>query len=136
MRWFVLRARKPKDFFVFADDRSLVAVCVTHTQGRFNIYPELIVGTLYRVRRHLGLFAAQLGAMSPSAFYYRCVFVWNGVSAGLLFVTGFELSGTLAGAALPTLLFATHYKFATQVQWSPTLRECWALPCFPFDRYG
>jgi hypothetical protein len=52
------------------------------------------------------------------------------MSVGWMFMTGFKLSGTFAGGALATLVFVSHYKFATQVQWSPTLRECWALPCF------
>jgi hypothetical protein len=82
------------------------------------------------LQKHYGFLVPYVGSMSASAFYYRCVFIWNGLSLGLLFLTGFEISGTLSGGALSALMFAVHYKFATQVQWSPTLRECWALPCF------
>jgi hypothetical protein len=66
---------------------------------------------------------------APSAFYYLCIFAWSGVSVASVFVTGFVLSGrTVAGGLLAALVFVVNYKFSTQVQWSPTLRECWALP--------
>jgi hypothetical protein len=66
---------------------------------------------------------------APSAFYYFCIFAWSGLSVASVFVTGFLLSGrTLAGGLIAALVFVVNFKFSTQVHWSPTLRECWALP--------
>jgi hypothetical protein len=101
------------------------------TQSRFNIYPEVIVGFLYRAVKSTPWLATLLAdaLTAPSAFYYLCVFAWSGVSVASVFMTGFVLSGrTVAGGLLAALVFVVNYKFSTQVQWSPTLRECWALP--------
>jgi hypothetical protein len=103
-----------------------------NAMARFNIYPEVIVGFLYRTVKHVPWLTPLLAdsvLASPSAFYYFCVFAWNGLSAASIFMTGFVLSGhSLPGGMLAALAYAVNYKFSTQVQWSPTLREVWALP--------
>lgn len=103
-----------------------------NAMARFNIYPEVLVGFLYRAVKQAPTLVPLLAdsvLKTPSAFYYFCVFAWNGVSVAAIFLTGFVLSGhSLAGGLLAALSFVVNYKFATQVQWSPTLREVWALP--------
>jgi hypothetical protein len=103
-----------------------------NAMARFNIYPEVIVGFLYRTVKHVPWLTPLLAdsvLASPSAFYYFCVFARNGLSAASIFMTGFVLSGhSLPGGMLAALAYAVNYKFSTQVQWSPTLREVWALP--------
>merc|ERR1719400_2696638 len=83
-----------------------------NTLKRFNLYPELAAGLLYRglhtqqcwtVNRGEGLEPVQSceGSRDPPNFYIRVVWMMAGLTTVLLFVLGHFLSGSLAGGLLP-----------------------------------
>ena len=115
-----------------------------NTLKRFNLYPELAAGLLYRALDSMGLLTQQCwtvnrgeglepvqsceGSRDPPNFYIRVVWIMAGLTTVLLFVIGHFLSGSLAGGILPVVCFFYNHGEATRVMWTPPLRESFAFP--------
>ena len=115
-----------------------------NTLKRFNLYPELAAGLLYRGLDAMGLLTQQCwtvnrgeglepvqsceGSRDPPNFYIRVVWIMAGLTTVLLFVLGHFLSGSLAGGILPVVCFFYNHGEATRVMWTPPLRESFAFP--------
>jgi hypothetical protein len=117
---------------------------VINTLKRFNLYPELAAGLLYRGLSGAGLLSQQCwtvnrgeglepvqsceGLADPPNFYIAVVWVMAGLTTTLLFLLGHLLSGSLAGGLLPVICFFFNHGEATRVMWTPPLRESFAFP--------
>jgi len=115
-----------------------------NTLKRFNLYPELVLGLLYRGLDSLGLLHQQCwtvnrgeglqpvqsceGLRDPPHFYIAMVWVSAGATTALLLLLGHLLSGSLAGGLLPVICFFYNHGEATRVMWTPPLRESFAFP--------
>jgi len=117
---------------------------VINTLKRFNLYPELAVGLLYRGMNSLGLLSQTCyqinrgehmspvesceGYQDPPHFYINIVWLFSGLTTTLLFLLGYLLSGSLSGGLLPVICFFYNHGEATRVMWTPPLRESFAFP--------
>jgi len=117
---------------------------VINTLKRFNLYPELLAGSLYRTFNSLGWLKMQCwtvnrgkdlepvqsceGLQDPPHFYIMLVFLLAGLTTTLLFLLGLLLSSSVWGGLLPVLAFFYNHGEATRVMWTPPLRESFAFP--------
>ncbi|XP_078454476.1 protein C-mannosyl-transferase DPY19L1 isoform X1 [Lampetra planeri] len=121
---------------------------VINTLKRFNLYPEVILGGMYRtylaVTNSLGIQTVQcwtvnrgnmLSAISScegmgdiSYFYVNMVFFLNGLMMSVFFLYGTYLSGSVAGGLVAVLSFFFNHSEATRVMWTPPLRESFSYP--------
>ncbi|XP_052093722.1 probable C-mannosyltransferase DPY19L1 [Mytilus californianus] len=115
---------------------------------RFNLYPEVALGIIYRtyssfcqtfgiknkmcwtVNRGKDLSPVQSceGLGEPTYFYVEVVFWFSGIMMGTLFLFGTFLSGSPYGGILTVLSFFYNHGEATRVMWTPPLRESFAFP--------
>lgn len=117
---------------------------VINTLERFNLYPELAAGLLYRALNSTGLLSQLCwtvnrgenlepvlsceGSQDPPHFYIFIVWVFAGLTTSLLFLLGLLLSGSILGGLLPVIAFFYNHGEATRVMWTPPLRESFAFP--------
>jgi len=117
---------------------------VINTLKRFNLYPELVVGGLYRSFNNMGWLTMQCwtvnrgkdldpvqsceGLQDPPHFYIAVVFLLAGLTTSLLFLLGLALSHSWLGGILATAAFFFNHGEATRVMWTPPLRESFAFP--------
>lgn len=117
---------------------------VINTLKRFNLYPELAAGALYRGLDSLGLLSQTCwtvnrgeglapvqsceGLKDPPNFYISLVWVAAGATSSLLFLLGLYLSRSVWGGLLTVLGFLYNHGEATRVMWTPPLRESFAFP--------
>uniref|UniRef100_A0A0N4Z219 C-mannosyltransferase DPY19L1 n=1 Tax=Parastrongyloides trichosuri TaxID=131310 RepID=A0A0N4Z219_PARTI len=114
-----------------------------NTLNRFNLYPEVILGFLYRNFRSLNnyyQFSKELcyttnrgndlppissceGLINYHYFYMYGVFLVAGTVAGSIFLISTSLSETILGGLLSTCCFMFNHGESTRVQWTPPLRE-------------
>lgn len=121
-----------------------------NTLQRFNVYPEVVLGGLFRVfnnvvtsldmmsyfkecygiNRGEGLSQVQscVGAGDLSVFYVNCIFSLTGLQMGLLFLLGCHVSGNILGGILGVSAVFFNYGECTRVQWIPPLRESFSCP--------
>ena len=115
-----------------------------NTLERFNLYPEVVLGLLFRGLR-IGLkrdcFEITRGYKQPKVescvglgdihnFYVTCIFALNGMLGGLIFYLGWSLSGSLWGGALSMSQFLYNHSESTRIMWTPPLRESFSFPFF------
>ena len=117
---------------------------VINTLKRFNLYPELFAGSLYRSLDQLGLLSQQCwtvkrgsgladvrsceGLQDPPNFYISLVWLASGATASLIFLLGLVLSGSVTGGILSCVCFFYNHGESTRVMWTPPLRESFAFP--------
>ncbi|KAG1648797.1 putative C-mannosyltransferase DPY19L1 [Nymphon striatum] len=121
-----------------------------NTLQRFNVYPEVIIGALYRIymattdyleiqnkicytvsrREGMSDIESCEGMGEPSIFYVNIVFLWNGLVSSLIFIFGYVLTNSLHGGVLSAACFFFNHGQCTRVQWAPPLRESFGYPIF------
>ncbi|XP_076806405.1 protein C-mannosyl-transferase DPY19L1-like [Clavelina lepadiformis] len=115
---------------------------------RFNLYPELIIGAIYRAFRSFTE-AAKIktqtcwkinrgelppinsceGIGVPHYFYVTCIYTLNSIMMSLVFLYGWYLSGnSLWGAVICVAFYFFNHGEATRVMWTPPLRESYSFP--------
>ncbi|XP_017284104.1 dpy-19-like 1, like isoform X2 [Kryptolebias marmoratus] len=130
------------------NDRLTEHPLVINTLKRFNLYPEVVLASWYRmytgvmsyfgiptkmcwsINRGEGLSPVDSceGMGDPAYFYVACVFLLNGVMMSLFFIYGAYLSGSRLGGIVTTMCFFFNHGESTRVMWTPPLRESFAYP--------
>ncbi|XP_015224352.1 PREDICTED: probable C-mannosyltransferase DPY19L1 [Cyprinodon variegatus] len=130
------------------NDRLTEYPLVINTLKRFNLYPEVVLASWYRVytgvmgyfgiptkmcwsiNRGEGLTPVDSceGLGDPAYFYVACIFLLNGAMMSLFFIYGTYLSGSRLGGVVTILCFFFNHGESTRVMWTPPLRESFAYP--------
>uniref|UniRef100_A0A8C6NYP7 Dpy-19-like 1, like (H. sapiens) n=1 Tax=Nothobranchius furzeri TaxID=105023 RepID=A0A8C6NYP7_NOTFU len=130
------------------NDRLTEHPLVINTLKRFNLYPEVVLASWYRmytavmgyfgiptkmcwsINRGEGLTPVDSceGMGDPAYFYVTCVFLLNGLMMSLFFIYGAYLSGSRLGGIVTTACFFFNHGESTRVMWTPPLRESFAYP--------
>ncbi|XP_019850225.1 PREDICTED: probable C-mannosyltransferase DPY19L1 [Amphimedon queenslandica] len=119
-----------------------------NTLKRFNLYPEVIIGLMYRglrvtadtlklnfencfkIERGRGMSSiiTCTGLTVPHYFYMYCVFALNSLLPISIFLLSHYLSNSLFGGLLSVAMFFYNHSEATRVMWTPPLRESFSMP--------
>jgi len=115
-----------------------------NTLKRFNLYPELAIGTLYRILNNGGFLSQQCfqvnrgenlnpvqsceGLKDPPHFYLAIVWLCAGATVSLIFILGAYISDSLWGGVMGVTCFFFNHSECTRVMWTPPLRESFAFP--------
>lgn len=130
------------------NDRLTEYPLVINTLQRFNLYPEVVLASWFRVytgvmghfgiptkmcwniNRGEGLTPVESceGLGDPAYFYVTMVFALNGLMMSLFFIYGTYLSGSRLGGVVTSLCFFFNHGESTRVMWTPPLRESFAYP--------
>ncbi|KAM9806904.1 dpy-19-like 1, like isoform X1 [Syngnathus typhle] len=130
------------------NDRLTEYPLVINTLKRFNLYPEVVLASWYRVYTSvMGYFGVPTkmcwsinrgegltpvdsceGLGDPAYFYVTCVFLLNGLMMSMFFLYGAYLSGSRLGGIVTTVCFFFNHGESTRVMWTPPLRESFAYP--------
>uniref|UniRef100_A0A3B4BF96 Uncharacterized protein n=1 Tax=Periophthalmus magnuspinnatus TaxID=409849 RepID=A0A3B4BF96_9GOBI len=130
------------------NDRLTEYPLVINTLQRFNLYPEVVLSSWYRIytsvmgyfgiptkmcwniNRGEGLTPVESceGMGDPAYFYVTIVFALNGLMMSLFFIYGAYLSGSRLGGVVTSLCFFFNHGESTRVMWTPPLRESFAYP--------
>ncbi|XP_061812695.2 dpy-19-like 1, like [Nerophis lumbriciformis] len=133
---------------VVMNDRLTEYPLVINTLKRFNLYPEVVLASWYRmytgvmayfgiptkmcwsINRGEGLTPVDSceGMGDPAYFYVACVFLLNGAMLSLFFLYGAYLSGSRLGGVVTIACFFFNHGESTRVMWTPPLRESFAYP--------
>ncbi|XP_056376422.1 probable C-mannosyltransferase DPY19L1 isoform X2 [Hyla sarda] len=128
---------------------------VINTLKRFNLYPEVILASLFRiytatmsavgietklcwtVNRGSNLRPVESceGLGDPAYFYVTQVFILNGVMMSLFFIYGSYLSESWLGGFITVLCFFYNHGESTRVMWTPPLRESFSYPFLVFQMF-
>lgn len=119
-----------------------------NTLKRFNLYPELIIGVVYRIFdsvtkaakiKTMDCWTINRGELPPVPscegigdqhyFYITNIFFLNGIMLSVFFMYGWYLAGQSiwGGILCVTFIFFNHGE-CTRVMWTPPLRESYAMP--------
>ncbi|XP_006269164.1 probable C-mannosyltransferase DPY19L1 isoform X1 [Alligator mississippiensis] len=121
---------------------------VINTLKRFNLYPEVVLASWYRiyiavmdflgiqtktcwtVNRGEGLRPIESceGLGDPASFYVAVIFLLNGVMMSVFFLYGTYLSGSRLGGLVTVLCYFFNHGECTRVMWTPPLRESFSYP--------
>lgn len=130
------------------NDRLTEYPLVINTLKRFNLYPEVVLASWYRmytgvmgyfgiptkmcwsINRGEGLTPVDSceGLGDPAYFYVSVVFLLNGAMMSLFFLYGAYLSGSRLGGVVTAVCFFFNHGESTRVMWTPPLRESFAYP--------
>ncbi|XP_026861180.1 dpy-19-like 1, like isoform X1 [Electrophorus electricus] len=134
--------------YMIMNDRLTEYPLVINTLKRFNLYPEVVLASLYRVytatmgvlgiptkmcwsiNRGEGLEPVESceGMGDPAYFYVTFVFLLNGAMMSLFYIYGTYLSGSRLGGGVTVLCFFFNHGESTRVMWTPPLRESFSYP--------
>ena len=117
---------------------------------RFNVYPEVVLGGVFRVFSRLTaafdvehLFKACYtinrgnglssvtscdGLGDEMVFYVNCIFAMAGLQVSIMFYFGSHLAGNILGGLLAVSSFFYNHSESSRVQWIPPLRESFSFP--------
>ncbi|XP_062842123.1 dpy-19-like 1, like isoform X2 [Trichomycterus rosablanca] len=121
---------------------------VINTLKRFNLYPEVVLASWYRVYsssmeffrtptktcwtinrgEDLDPVESCEGLGDPAYFYVTVVFLLNGAMMSLFYVSGTHLSGSKLGGVVTVLCVFFNHGESTRVMWTPPLRESFSYP--------
>ncbi|XP_009330694.1 PREDICTED: probable C-mannosyltransferase DPY19L1 [Pygoscelis adeliae] len=130
------------------NDRLTEYPLVINTLQRFNLYPEVVLASWYRiytaimdflgvptktcwtVNRGKGLSPVESceGLGDPASFYVAVIFLLNGLMMSLFFIYGTYLSGSRLGGIITVVCFFFNHGECTRVMWTPPLRESFSYP--------
>ncbi|XP_055661498.1 probable C-mannosyltransferase DPY19L1 isoform X1 [Falco peregrinus] len=130
------------------NDRLTEYPLVINTLQRFNLYPEVVLASWYRiytaimdflgvptktcwtVNRGEGLSPVESceGLGDPASFYVAVIFLLNGLMMSLFFIYGTYLSGSRLGGLVTVACFFFNHGECTRVMWTPPLRESFSYP--------
>ncbi|XP_009079668.1 PREDICTED: probable C-mannosyltransferase DPY19L1 [Acanthisitta chloris] len=130
------------------NDRLTEYPLVINTLQRFNLYPEVVLASWYRiyttimdflglptktcwtVNRGKGLSPVESceGLGDPASFYVAMIFLLNGLMMSLFFIYGTYLSGSRLGGLVTVMCFFFNHGECTRVMWTPPLRESFSYP--------
>ncbi|KAG9259564.1 putative C-mannosyltransferase DPY19L1 [Astyanax mexicanus] len=130
------------------NDRLTEYPLIINTLKRFNLYPEVVLASWYRIyttvmgyfkiptkmcwsiNRGEGLEPVDSceGMGDPAYFYVTFVFLLNGVMMSLFYIYGTYLSGSHAGGVITVSSFFFNHGESTRVMWTPPLRESFSYP--------
>ncbi|XP_059044903.1 probable C-mannosyltransferase DPY19L1 [Achroia grisella] len=114
--------------------------------NRFNIHPEVLIGSMYRylepllntsahrqchlVERGQGLAAVEscVGLGQPIMFYLEAVWWLAGLTVAGLFLHATALSESILGGGIAVAHYFANHAECTRVQWAPNERENMAAP--------
>ncbi|XP_045142214.1 probable C-mannosyltransferase DPY19L1 [Echinops telfairi] len=134
--------------WMIMNDKLTEYPLVINTLKRFNLYPEVILASWYRiytkvmdlmgmqskicwtVTRGEGLSPIESceGLGDPACFYVAVIFILNGLMMALFFIYGTYLSGSRLGGLVTVLCFFFNHGECTRVMWTPPLRESFSYP--------
>ncbi|RDD40199.1 putative C-mannosyltransferase DPY19L1 [Trichoplax sp. H2] len=115
-----------------------------NTLQRFNLYPEVIVGSAYRYLLSFGIFKRTCyqinrgsnlppvqsceGMGEPIYFYVSAIFFLSGVMMAAFFLLCYEVSGNILGGLVGVICYFYNHGECTRVQWTAPLRESFSYP--------
>ncbi|XP_006124115.2 protein C-mannosyl-transferase DPY19L1 isoform X2 [Pelodiscus sinensis] len=134
--------------WMIMNDKLTEYPLVINTLKRFNLYPEVVLASWYRiytgimgfiglqtktcwtVNRGEGLSPVESceGLGDPASFYVAMIFLLNGVMMSLFFIYGTYLSGSRLGGLVTVLCYFFNHGECTRVMWTPPLRESFSYP--------
>ncbi|XP_007500014.2 probable C-mannosyltransferase DPY19L1 isoform X3 [Monodelphis domestica] len=134
--------------WMIMNDKLTEYPLVINTLKRFNLYPEVILASWYRLYTWImGLIGVQTkicwtvtrgeglspvesceGLGDPACFYVAMIFLLNGLMMALFFIYGTYLSGSRLGGLITVLCFFFNHGECTRVMWTPPLRESFSYP--------
>ncbi|XP_030637797.1 dpy-19-like 1, like [Chanos chanos] len=134
--------------YLIMNDRLTEYPLIINTLKRFNLYPEVVLASWYRIytgtmdffgvptkmcwsiNRGEGLDPVDSceGMGDPAYFYVTFVFLLNGAMMSLFFIYGTYLSGSRLGGVVTVLCFFFNHGESTRVMWTPPLRESFSYP--------
>ena len=119
-------------FSIISDNRTEAPTTINVLE-RFNLYPEVLLGFIYRLMRSQGKLTEVCyridrgqtmspvlsceGHREPTYFYVTSVFLLNGFLLGVLFLFGTYLSKSILGGIVTTLAYMFNHGEATRVMW-------------------
>uniref|UniRef100_A0A8D2JIZ8 C-mannosyltransferase DPY19L1 n=1 Tax=Varanus komodoensis TaxID=61221 RepID=A0A8D2JIZ8_VARKO len=134
--------------WMIMNDKLTEYPLVINTLKRFNLYPEVVLASWYRiytgtmnafgiqtqkcwsVNRGEGLSPVESceGLGDPASFYVAMIFLLNGLMVSVFFLYGTYLSGNIFGGLLTVACFFFNHGESTRVMWTPPLRESFSYP--------
>ncbi|XP_073094712.1 protein C-mannosyl-transferase DPY19L1 isoform X2 [Manis javanica] len=134
--------------WMIMNDKMTEYPLIINTLKRFNLYPEVILASWYRVYiKTMDLIGIQTktcwtvtrgeglspiesceGLGDPACFYVAVIFILNGLMMALFFIYGTYLSGSRLGGLVTVLCFFFNHGECTRVMWTPPLRESFSYP--------
>ncbi|XP_045351245.1 probable C-mannosyltransferase DPY19L1 isoform X2 [Leopardus geoffroyi] len=134
--------------WMIMNDKLTEYPLVINTLKRFNLYPEVILASWYRIyTKTMDLIGLQTkicwtvtrgeglspiesceGLGDPACFYVAVIFILNGLMMALFFIYGTYLSGSRLGGLVTVLCFFFNHGECTRVMWTPPLRESFSYP--------
>ncbi|KAL0984840.1 hypothetical protein UPYG_G00148940 [Umbra pygmaea] len=137
-----------KGLYLVMNDQLTEYPLVINTLKRFNLYPEVVLASWYRIyigimdtfelptkmcwsiNRGKGMSAVDAceGMGDPAYFYVTFVFLLNGLMMSVFFLYGTYLSGSRLGGLITVLCFFFNHGESTRVMWTPPLRESFSYP--------
>ncbi|XP_062985768.1 protein C-mannosyl-transferase DPY19L1 [Elgaria multicarinata webbii] len=134
--------------WMIMNDKLTEYPLVINTLKRFNLYPEVVLASWYRiytgtmnaigiqtqkcwiVNRGEGLSPVESceGLGDPASFYVAMIFLLNGLMVSVFFLYGTYLSGNRFGGLLIVACYFFNHGESTRVMWTPPLRESFSYP--------
>jgi hypothetical protein len=126
-------------FLSIISDNRTEAPTTINVLERFNLYPEVLLGFIYRVMNSHGMLTEECykvdrgqtmspvlsceGHKQPIYFYVTSVFLLNGFLLGVLFLFATYLSTSIYGGLITTFAYLFNHGEATRVMWYVVIIE-------------
>uniref|UniRef100_A0A669P8V6 Dpy-19 like C-mannosyltransferase 1 n=1 Tax=Phasianus colchicus TaxID=9054 RepID=A0A669P8V6_PHACC len=134
--------------YAIMNDRLTEYPLVINTLQRFNLYPEVVLASWYRIYtavmdflgvptkmcwtvnrgKDLSPVESCEGWGDPASFYVAVIFLLNGLMMSLFFIYGTYLSGSRLGGLITVMCYFFNHGECTRVMWTPPLRESFSYP--------